>query len=353
MRNFLLYIGCLVLVNYSIFPLLNFFVDPGGLYNNHNLEIEKEIANKLVDGKVVTDIRYLQEGSLKRQLAESYAFTEKDYLILGASRGMCISEDAFDSASVLNLCASTSQIEDIVAFYNIAKSNSIHFKNVIVGIDPSMLTDNYDGMRWKCNKNFFYGDKDMPLYDMETIMNLFDATYTQSSLHKLYELLKYLISGVPIVQYNTSSTRNNENMSFCHDGSFTYWRTHRSIDVERVNEMAKINENKTINKENVKSQERIRIFEKFINQINDDGKKIILLFTPYHPYYYERISQMPVYKELETYLYQFAVSNRIECIGYYNPYLINISGAAFYDEVHMKADSINALVLGKNQCFTD
>ena len=85
--------------------------------------------------------------------------------------------------------------------------------------------------------------------------------------------------------------------------------------------------------------ERVRVFEKWILWMREQGVEVTLFLIPFAPVIYQTITLNPRYRpviEVEKLLQTFSSSRGIELRGSYNSAAVGCRGADFIDALHAK-----------------
>ena len=122
MKKFIIYVLSIVIPIFGGIALVNYLVDPGHIYSSSYIEDVVEGARR---GLCVTNVGNMDERIFKKKLIEVYKGKEFDFLVIGSSRVMTISEDCLNGGTLLNLGVSGSKLEDMIALCQICKENEV------------------------------------------------------------------------------------------------------------------------------------------------------------------------------------------------------------------------------------
>lgn len=344
MKRFLITIIILILPFIIIIPCVNYIVDPANVWGNGNME--DKIIEGLSQKKNVTGCRSnLNERYLQRKFAELNAGKQFEYLILGPSRVMLISEKTLTSDSIINLGMSAAQLPDMIAMYEICKENNISFKRVIIGIDPTMFNpEMLDFDLWKENSEYYYRFKGISgeKVSNDKISNLCSISYFQQCIQYFMKHGNWRKNIICTDLWdNTDATRH-------YDGSISYPKEFRNRSQETVDSDAKKWNHNTFKKFEYVSSAQKEDFTLLIDQFQKNDVKIYFFCCPYHPYTYERICKNPAVVSAMQYVYDYAKQNNISIISSYNPVDAKVNNASFYDAAHLKQESIDRIFLFLN-----
>lgn len=115
----------------------NYLVDPGHLFGGEGPEAR--MADELVAGRSVVAGFALDELLLQRSLAERRPHAP-DVLVLGSSRSMTLSAEAFPGqAVVMNASVSSASLEDAIALLELYEQHGLRPRTVLLAIEPWAL----------------------------------------------------------------------------------------------------------------------------------------------------------------------------------------------------------------------
>lgn len=138
---------------------VNYWGDGGHLFNDR---YEKKIAALVLSGHYVTNISNYDERSVVKEFAKNCK-THYDVLIIGSSRTLIINSANFQNLKVFNSSVSGASVEDLVAIYQMYKTQKMLPKKILFGIDPWLFNKNNGQNRWLPLKkeylSFFSGRK--------------------------------------------------------------------------------------------------------------------------------------------------------------------------------------------------
>lgn len=342
MKKFLLYITIVFVPICVGIPIVNYVLDPGHIYSIQYIDDVVEGAKK---GLNVTNVSNIDERLYKKKLIEINRGKTYDYLILGSSRLLTLSGDPFENKKVLNLAVSGAKIEDMIALFQICKTNDIHFDNVIIGADPTLFNDNDNDSRWKSIGEYYYiffdgHNNKIKNSIMEKWMlfeNLYSLSYFKSAL-KSIPSLKRSNSNIEYVK-----TYINEGGTKRTDGSIYYARSYRETPQEDIDNSAKSFKHQAYTKFNRSSKERQEMFVSLIDAIKKESH-IFFFCSPYHPTFYKSIKDVGGFQESMSYIKEYANTNGISIIGNFNPDAVDFNNYDFYDAVHARKESVDNLI---------
>lgn len=316
---------------------VNYIVDPGHVY--HGQEYIDKVITGIREGYHVEGISDIDERLYKLRFAELHQGETFEYLALGSSRIMTVSEDIMHGRSFLNLSISSCQIEEIIAFYQICKDFNIHYSNVLIPADPSLFNGHYIDDRWKCLGDYvneFMGeDVTGSKLDWDIVWNLFSVSYFRTALRSC-------IGGNKELKYVKTAT--NDGGTFRTDGSFTWGRPVREATQSIVDEKAHTTHFHLYKDYYDISEKRVALFTKLLERIKADGIKIHLVCSPFHPVFYKKLLQLKGARDAFEFVDSYSKENNIPLIGSFNPADEKLIGSDFYDGPHVRKEVMDKIV---------
>ena len=341
MKQFILRLILIILSVVLLIPTVNYYIDPAHVYSYEEYEIG--IVSALQSHKYVTDVdANHNERYFKKVLIDSCKTRDIDFLVLGSSRIMLISNDMLEGANILNLGVSGATYEDITAlFYYYVKKYGFPRK-VLIGIEPQHFNENIGDTRWtELTKEYndYKGDvlKDSTILPVENkkISNLFSPSYFQSAIKYLRNNSFYFARQIPIQAVDDA----NGIKVICRDGSIQYDReyTDRSHDVVEK-EALSLEYGQWENFADLSPREIAR-WQCFLEYLQSNGVQIYFQEAAFHPITYQRFLNEPKYKGMVLamdYVDELAKMYDISILGAYDPAKYGLTSSDFYDGMHMK-----------------
>ena len=146
MKKFLIYILLVVAPVLLLIAGVNYWIDPANVL--HSSYVEKIIEGHKMSKNVTITGSNMDERSYKRRLAEINKSSHFEYIVLGSSPTMTLSEDIFTPSKLLNLSVSSCKLEDIMALLQICNDNDLTCDTLIIGIVPTYFNENDKGWRF-------------------------------------------------------------------------------------------------------------------------------------------------------------------------------------------------------------
>lgn len=337
MKRFVCHMLTLAVTVFGGIVTVNYIVDPGHVYHGQAY-VDKVIAG-ISEGYHVEGISDIDERLYKLRFAELHQGESFDYLALGSSRIMTVSEDIMHGKSFLNLSISSCQIEEIIAFYQICKDLNIHYSNVLISADPSLFNGHYIDDRWKRLGDYvneFMGeDVTGSKLDWDIVWNLFSVSYFKTALSSC-------IAGTKELKY--VKTAINDGGTFRTDGSLTWERPVREATQSIVDEKAHTTHFHLYKDYYDISEKRVALFTKLLERIKADGIKIYLVCSPFHPVFYKKLLQLKGAREAFEFVDRYAKENNIPLISSFNPADEGLNESDFYDGPHVRKEIMDKIV---------
>ncbi len=341
MRKFIIYVLSIIIPVFGGMALINFLVDPGHIYSNRYIEEVVEGSRK---GLCVTNVGNMDERLFKKRLIEVNKGKEFDYLVIGSSRAMTISEDCLTGSSLLNLGVSGSKLEDMIALYQLCKENEVSFKNVIIGTDPTLFNANDNDNRWKSIGIYYYDYYGTEDNDSESdfqrtlILNLFSPSYFKSAVKAIPDVL----AGNTQIEYVRTYINNGGTKR--PDGSIYYAKEYRETPQELVDANAMTCCHTSFLRFDSFSEKRKNIYIEFVETLHKNGANIIIWCCPYHPLFYKRAVEMKGFPPAINFLSDYAQERGFKIIGSFNPDDLGLSNKDFYDGLHVKKETVDNIL---------
>ena len=341
MKKFIIYVLSIVIPIFGGMALVNYLVDPGHIYSSSYIEDVVEGARR---GLCVTNVGNMDERIFKKKLIEVYKGKEFDYLVIGSSRVMTISEDCLNGSTLLNLGVSGSKLEDMIALYQICKENGVTFKNVIIGADPTLFNENDNDNRWESIGSYYYAYKGRKSIDtnfefqITLIENLFSPSYFKSAVSDIPTAFE----GNAKIEY--VKTFINDGGTKRPDGSIYYAKEYRENPQSWVDADATTCCHGSFYNFDSFSEERKSIFIEFVETLHNNGTNIIIWCCPYHPLFYKRALEMKGLPPSISFISEYAEEHGYKLIGSFNPEDLSLTNKDFYDGFHVRKEVVDKII---------
>lgn len=336
MKRFLIYFLSLTIPYLSLILCVNYFVDPGNVYDD---EYVYKIIDGVSQGENVTNVQNKDERLYKRMLVEVNNGKKYDYVVWGPSQIMTLSEDVFPGKSFLNLGMSSSTIEDYISMYVICKENNLLYDNLIIAPLPTLYNPNNEDARWETNARYYYQyyNTDNKIFVSQKNKNLFSVSYFKTAVKSLFSS-----SNKDLVY---TELYVNEQQTERPDGSLYYGVSYINKPQNEIDNSAKVLSHESFNKFNAVSKVKQESFEQLINNIIKDGVNVYFYLSPSHPYSYELMMQNLAIIDAENRIVEFAKDNNIQIIGSYNPLDLGFKNSSFYDGMHVRKELVDSIFI--------
>lgn len=326
--------------------LTNYFVDPANIFNER---YEQGIVEYLVQGYNVTNVLNYNERILQKHFIEKLNKCPT-VIALGASRIMQFNKVLVKDENFINNGVSGASLEDVIAIFFLYEKKGCKIKKVILNLEPYMLNDNHEQVRWKSLETE-YNEMYSKILHKKKInskfsFNKFDNYKELISFSYFNTSLKYLFRGINI-KYIPTKNNINDGFTRLTDGSIHYDSKYRNSTFSEVEQKAK----STIANDPISSLGKYTelslnyelIFDSFIDYLQNKGVIVEFFLAPYHPIVYDYLKSKKYYQivfKADDYYRKFAVLHNIKVVGSYNPIEYNLDNTCFLDGYHCKEEAI-------------
>jgi hypothetical protein len=319
---------------------VNYYGDAARLFENG---FENKIAGILKSGQNVTNITNYNDRIFQREIINS-GKVKPTVIVLGSSRAMLISAELYGDSSLFNNTVSSACIKDIIAIYQIYKSNNELPKKVIIGIDPWLFSENITETKWKFISSYYEAFVAKPgavkthNADYAKYEELFSLSYFQSSLKNLPAKIKGSVNPIP------TSKRENFLITKLTDGSFVYAEEFRNASPAKVENIIKSYLSNDISKKGklyTVSEEVQNLFKKLITDMKENNIEVEFFLSPFPKVVYGYSTSN--YQEIEDIVTKFAKEQKIKVWGTYNPNTLGMDNSYFFDGRHCNEKAMRVL----------
>lgn len=329
---------------------INFEKDPANLFNSR---YESGIVNYLSNGYNVTNLTNYNERLLQKYYVNSL-ITCPSTIILGSSRIMQMHHSFLNVDDAVNNGVSGATLEDEVSIYSLYDKKNFHVKKVILGLDPWMLNDHHDQVRWKDLIHEYYEfmnvlRKDKPLAKVPN-----DDEYSKYqqllSLSYFKESFKNLKDGVD-KSYKPVKSCTNQGFTKLIDGSIVYNAKIRMSSQDEIDQNALAltlhNPVYSLGNFNHLSENYKDVLTRFVGYLLQNHIEVQFYLSPYHPIVYQYFKQKPYYSivfSAERYYRNLAAAHSIKVYGSFNPSVCQVDHTYFYDGLHCNEKAIQKIL---------
>ncbi|GAB5522323.1 MAG: hypothetical protein Roseis2KO_01950 [Roseivirga sp.] len=344
MKGFLKKGSIVVLPLILLLTVVNYFGDAAKIFHS---DYEKEMVRILNQGFNVTNITNYDERVFQRHFIQSLK-EAPDIVVLGSSRTALIGSELLNENSVINNSVSGASIEDLLALYQIYKSNNLLPEKFMIGIDPWMFNMNNGQTKWKSIATEYEeflnrGNDNLTFLDgLGKYSQLLSLSYFQASLPEVTKNLKGL--GLPLA----SEKRVNESNTKLGDGSLTYSDALQSVSQEQVEKEV----DEYLSGAIYGVEDFFEISPAYLEQLKmlltdmiEEEIEVSLFMAPYHPRVYSILSlDYPLVQETEVIVKNLSRDLRVTHYGSFNPSTDDLKPGDFYDGMHCKIAGIKKIL---------
>lgn len=333
----------------TLFSVLafNIIIDKGAYFSYD--EQFKAALKALLEGNIVAELQVKNERILNEYIINNIEH-KIDAIAVGSSRTMLFRKRyLFDDANwFFNHSMPRCTLGDYLAIIGAYKSLKGYIpKTVVIGLDPWIFNKNsrFKNSWVRLKEYYFYllgeiGIKKTHYHDSLSIyVNAFDKllswNYVLSNINfindvlwtdkKYFYIAKHIGIGVSLIEP---------------DGSFHYPDKYLYRSDDLVQKEAENIYHSAAGLEYFWELENRKLFEMFIEYLQQEGTNIIFFLPPYHPTSYKNLissQNTKIINDIEEYLGIFAKQKDIRIVGSYNPQKYNLSNKDFIDGFHTRS----------------
>ncbi len=321
---------------------INFIADPANIMNQ---TYEQKLVDILVSGKNAANVENMEDRRFLQLYSE--ARTQPiDTLVLGSSRTMQISPAVTGDENTLAASVTGSDLRDVINSYFLFEKQGFTPDTVVLSLEMWYLSEgNLDNRAHTEQYNQFC--EQVGLQPVRTgsarlsqIKNFFSFSYFQSSVQYLVKnkLKKPLPVAIEDRWADTPVKRA--------DGTYGYERKFRDQSQEVVDRSAadkQIADTIAVNFSGISTPLYDQL-DAFVDYLQQKGITVRLLLSPVHPDYYHFMQSRPdVYEqafESEQLYRQLAKKYNIALYGSFDPDVLGVTNADFYDAIHPKEEAL-------------
>ena len=326
------------------FPLLlticsvNYIVDPANIFDENYLSKIVEILKR---GENVSNIVNYDQRLLQKEVIKS-GFFNPSTVVFGSSRGKLIDSENTKENDLFNSSVTSGGLKDIIAVYQMYKSENRLPKKIYLSMDPWMFNQQ-EKEEWKSIGEYYYDFKniqgEMNAIKTNHYSSIISLTYFQTAIKALPKFLNG--SNEPL----GTNEVYNDGYTILRDGSLVY-PSFISETSSRDKEVKILEYVKNRKKRSYKlSDELWSDFELLVKSINDENIDLTLILSPYHPLAFKELeSFLPDEKVVEERLKEMSLSNKYRILGSFNPVLLNFNDSLFIDAIHCNRKGIEKIL---------
>ncbi len=331
----------------------NIAVDPANIRDEG--PFEEYAASMILSGRNVANLRNCNERLLQKKVIEGTT-TAPDVLVLGSSRTMQISSACYPERRFLNASISGAQLEDFIGVYGLLRRHDLTPKQVIIGLDGSLLNLADKRYRWNSLEleyeelasqlGLTSNAKALLLGDNRRYLELASPAYFRESVKAL------LVHGGLDREFWPTENRNELVQVRMADGSLSYGedvrgRSTDEVDMEAMKFATTGNTLFGLNQFTAIDEGRLVRLDRFVGYLEDTGVDVLLFVPPYHPIVWKVISSDPAYEnviESEARFRLIASKHGVPIVGSFDPGALNLASADFHDGMHPTKDAVRRIL---------
>ena len=324
---------------------LNYIVDPGRLYHA-GTELEEKLASALLSGHHVLNPGNFDDRLLRKQIVEQESATPHT-IVLGSSRALYLRAADIDASHVgfFNHGVGCAVLEDILAITELYRSKGHLPARIVIGVDPWLFNRGLKRDAWRSiapekeSMVAFLGESLPELTSApQRLKDLFAISYSWASIQSVLE--GHNVSALHLVPENTTPRE----VTMFSDGSRNFGLNAEEMPtpgLDPVKGRRQIGVGQIFGLEAFDRVdiERVRVFERWIFRMREQGVEVTLFLIPFAPVIYQTISSNPRYRpviEVERLLRRYSSRLGIELRGSYESAAAGCHGADFIDGLHAK-----------------
>lgn len=356
-------------------PLLmvwvNYNVDCSGLFQGDVLL--RTAAQDLIGGQNLLNFSQMDERALLALVAQNLNEDQTPaVLALGSSRVLSLHAATAGSESFYNAGMTGADARDVMTSYYLFVREGHVPDTVIFCVDPWLLYSGEDSYDHRSDPELYEEFLQQALgietsYEapdpVQTWKALIDPAYFQGNvaywLRNRDSQVAYTEDGqaTPFTPVADSALYDQNVVVKLSDGSVIYDKPFRdtSVDDATILALTQAGSFDSVNMEGFTalSDDAIALFGRFVGYMQEQGSRVVLLMTPFHPttydtvfYQYETEGQHAGFFQVEAWLREFAAANGLDIYGSYNPHTLNLEAADFFDGFHVRDTSIGKFFPG-------
>ena len=317
-------------------------------------------------------IGYTSRHGVRRVAQNLTGETEPEVLAIGSSRVLSLHAATAGSSSFYNAGMTGADSRDVMTSYYLFAREGHVPDTVIFCVDPWLLYSGADSYDHRSDPELYAEflqqalgmESDYEAPDpVQTWKALIDPAYFQGNvaywMRNRGSQVAYTEDGeaTPFTPVADSALYDQNVVVKLSDGSVIYDKPFRDTSVEDATILALTQASSfdSVNMEGFTelSDEAITLFGRFVAYMQQQGSRVALLMTPFHPttydtvfYQYETEGQHTGFFQVEEWLREFAAANNLEIYGSYNPHTLELEPADFFDGFHVRDTSIEKFFPG-------
>jgi hypothetical protein len=331
----------------------NAWIDPARLVAPR--QAEREIARVLAAGSNVTDVANYDDRAIERHLAPMRARAAE--LVLGSSRmqplrGCGGAELRGCGKSFVNGAMQGAVLDDMLGVYGLYDAAGRRPRRVLLGVDP--WTESWTGTgAWvslAAEREMVMRRAGIPASPTRERAALLAArlrTLVTPEYFRLavYSFRRYGVHGIP---WRATDRAQNAEKTRLPEGALVW----PEVTSERATEAAH-----AFATGGIVHDERFRdlahrtpgregALERFVSHLESEGVGVTVVLVPFAPEVYDAALRLPgsTIVDVERELRAMAARTRASVVGSYDPRVVGVTTADFFDESHLRPEALARLV---------
>ena len=345
-------IGAAAFVPLFLFMVLfNFKVDCQGYFQGDQ-EL-RDVVELMLNGHDVVGAERLNNS--QRKIIKTFVHNMENVpatIALGSSRVMMISSEMLGTDSFYNCAITGADMYDLMGTYYLFEQRGAVPQNIIIGVDPWVFGGE-DAVDPRSDKAL-YAEFLLRDLGIETDFETEDPTMKWEALYSpsyFQGNLTYFLSAQGEVvkpQAVEGDVMAQDTEVMRSDGSIVYSRSFRTQPQESVDAAALEQTGNFFRMEYYEEpeEERIELFTKFVQYLQEKGIRVVFLLSPYHPIAYdnamENAGHYSGFVATEPLIRRIAKQLDVPVYGSYNPYAMGLTNADFYDGIHVRSEALSS-----------
>ena len=330
--------------------VINYLVDPGGIFSNDNEEIAKSIVN---GNKTLFFNGNVNEREVKHYLIKNMP-EQVECIAVGPSLVMGVRKNDVGTESFYNLGESGADMYDIFAQFGLMQIYHKKFDRVVFCVDSYFFDETLNktlilnkGLKPYAEYMLAVVDgKDVAKPDEKSLgltnySELISPSYFKSSLDLIKRRGKSSLTGDRWIKVDGDVYEQGYYMP---DGSWVYGlKIQRQDDAYVIDHSNKYDIKKQFSKGKHLGNYPKDSFEKLLMYLLAHNIQVELYLCPIAPALWDRIDTPGYYvmNELESYAHEVAAKYGLKITGSYNPYNLGMTNADFYDSRHVRHELLS------------
>lgn len=321
--------------------------------------LEVRLAQAVVANKNILLPAQVDEAALRWCTAEQLTAAPQ-VAVLGSSHSLQINSDFAFPYLVSNFSISGGSLADHLITTQILDSRQLSSRVYLILVDPWYFDRETDFLMWRA--------RPQPLAAMETRLSALSAPplpplfreriagLAQPKLRASYSLDPLLNEADNFLQQQFTRlvfTGRNEVLGtvLLSDGSIQAPGHHRDIDVSEaralaLRQFASNRDRHRYGNFNTVDPTLWEIFERWIQLLQSNGSRIVLMLAPYHPAIYPSILRegKNQLRTIEERVHTLATTAHLRLLGSYDPQQAGVTEVDFFDGDHLRDDALARLL---------